>query len=519
MKERYPRFIDALRDLDDALCMIHLFASMPSTGRITADRTANCAKLVRQWQHYIAKSRTLHKVFVSVKGVYFQAEIMGEPVTWLAPHQFTQAIPKEIDIRVMLTFLEFYEVYMQFVMFKLYSMQNLQFPPKIDQALDAEGCFLMAMKSERTDAAAPTTEEATPAVEAAPVQTKSNKATAKTSAASISTLPKLLKDLDNQEEDDEEEEELGLLAAPLNEALQGMATFGGAPVRAVNEEDEDETEQRVFATETTDPLKRLFSNLVFFINREVPLEWMQLCTIAFGAKVAWDGPTSPYAVDDARITHQIVDRPQQGIQSVSREYVQPQWIFDSINARMQLPTHNYRPGCKLPPHLSPFVDDDKEGYMPKYRAEIRKLQAQLTGEAPLPAIKDAAEEASENEAEDEELQESKAPASKKAAANKRKGEVAASSAKKQKVVEEVESESEEEEEGSDEEEEGSEDEEEGSDEEEEEQKALLKEYTGATAGKKGPKGVVFQPKEEELAEVSSNCSQLAVYQRGSLYDI
>ena len=218
MKERYPRFIDALRDLDDALCMIHLFASMPSTGRITADRTANCAKLVRQWQHYIAKSRTLHKVFVSVKGVYFQAEIMGEPVTWLAPHQFTQAIPKEIDIRVMLTFLEFYEVYMQFVMFKLYSMQNLQFPPKIDQALDAEGCFLMAMKSERTDAAAPTTEEAAPAVEAAPVQTKSNKATAKTSAASISTLPKLLKDLDNQEEDDEEEEELGLLAAPLNEA-------------------------------------------------------------------------------------------------------------------------------------------------------------------------------------------------------------------------------------------------------------------------------------------------------------
>jgi len=64
VKERYPRFIDALRDLDDALCMVHLFASMPSTGRITAERTANCAKLVRQWQHYIAKSRTLHKVFV-----------------------------------------------------------------------------------------------------------------------------------------------------------------------------------------------------------------------------------------------------------------------------------------------------------------------------------------------------------------------------------------------------------------------------------------------------------------------
>jgi hypothetical protein len=186
VKERYPRFIDALRDMDDALCMIHLFAAMPSQGRITvgkfhrancfvfllhmllglltpltiahvtsSEHSALCSQLVRHWQYYVAKSRSLHKVsyillralnklpplspetqltcncantslaahttahnalirfvrlnltihtyttcteqvFVSVKGVYFQAEVMGEPITWLVPHPFTQTVPREV---------------------------------------------------------------------------------------------------------------------------------------------------------------------------------------------------------------------------------------------------------------------------------------------------------------------------------------------------------------------------------------------------------------------------------------
>ncbi|KAJ2791074.1 mRNA-binding ribosome synthesis protein nop7, partial [Coemansia guatemalensis] len=40
--ERYPSFTDALRDLDDALCMVFLFASMPSVKRVPKQGIEEC---------------------------------------------------------------------------------------------------------------------------------------------------------------------------------------------------------------------------------------------------------------------------------------------------------------------------------------------------------------------------------------------------------------------------------------------------------------------------------------------
>lgn len=354
VKERYPRFIDALRDLDDPLCMIHLFAALPSTGRITTEHTSSCAALCREWNYYVSKARCLRKVFVSVKGIYYQAEIMGEAITWLVPHAFTQAMPREVDFRVMLTFLEFYEVYMKFVLFKLYHMQGLQYPPVVDTAREAEGCCLLAIQGED--------QLPLPALPAAP----KGKKTAKVDEKLQAKVSKVLQQMDEVEEEEGDEQELGqALVGPLSSAfadLQGNS--------------EGDLERKTFdsSLEGSARASRIFEGLVFFLNREVPRGWLQFCVVSFGGAVGWQGAGSPLSIDDARITHHIVDRPMQAQSPHSREYVQPQWIFDSINAQLRLPTRAYAPAAKLPPHLSPFVDDEKEGYMPQYREEIRKLQ-------------------------------------------------------------------------------------------------------------------------------------------------
>ena len=51
-------------------------------------------------------SRSLTKSFVSIKGIYYQARVLGVDITWLVPHAFPQSLPEEVDFRVMNTFVE-----------------------------------------------------------------------------------------------------------------------------------------------------------------------------------------------------------------------------------------------------------------------------------------------------------------------------------------------------------------------------------------------------------------------------
>lgn len=87
IKERHPTFDSALNELDDALSTIYLFANAtPKGDLLPPERVQNCMRLCREFEAYVIRAHCLKKVFVSVKGIYYQAVISGVTVTWLAPH-------------------------------------------------------------------------------------------------------------------------------------------------------------------------------------------------------------------------------------------------------------------------------------------------------------------------------------------------------------------------------------------------------------------------------------------------
>lgn len=67
VRERYPRFNDALADLDDALCLISLFAALPSDGRIKSGITRKAKELSASWGAYCSVMGCVTKSFISVK--------------------------------------------------------------------------------------------------------------------------------------------------------------------------------------------------------------------------------------------------------------------------------------------------------------------------------------------------------------------------------------------------------------------------------------------------------------------
>lgn len=333
VRERYPTFIDAVKDMDDCLTLLFLFSTFPALKSVTRSQTALCRRLTIEFMHYVISAKALRKVFVSIKGYYFQVEIKGELVTWIVPHYYPYQpqAKSEVDFRIMAIFIEFYSIMCGFTNFRLFHSLNLQYPPQFNVSLDSEESHANedVFVSERI-------------------------------AALNVDLVK------TAEEEGEEPEEMD---------LQLISNEGDSEkVRKMHEREQEQKR-----------LKNLFKGLKFFINREVPREPLVFIIRCFGGKVSWDkncfiGAT--FDEDDETITHQIVDRPSLEKKYISRDYIQPQWIFDSVNQAKLLPTNKYFLGATLPPHLSPFVNPDREenDYVPPEEKALRDPNLIVTHE-------------------------------------------------------------------------------------------------------------------------------------------
>jgi pescadillo protein len=204
----------------------------------------------------------------------------------------------------MLTFLEFYETVLGFVNFKLYSDMNMVYPPNRNNQIDESAGSSLACFDVANPSAQPGKDVS--------------------ADDRVVSLKEIISEL------------------PSEDLEEVNVSFNSAETEA-------------------DESKRLMSGLIVLISREVTREPVELILRSLGAVVCWSGSGSPFAECDSRITHQIVDRPLEGLSlRANRQYVQPQWVFDSLNANECMPTTEYSPGKPLPPHKSPFVVELKD---------------------------------------------------------------------------------------------------------------------------------------------------------------
>lgn len=427
IKERYPTFLDALRDIDDPLNMLFLFANMPATDKVSHRITKEAEKLTNQWLAYVAKERLIKKVFVSIKGVYYQANVKGQEVRWLVPFKFPTNIPTDVDFRIMLTFLEFYSTLLHFVLFRLYNEANLIYPPTIDteklKGIGGLSSYVLQSKDQGVKALLPNAKKATDSND----ETKNVKETT-LSKEEISKAVAADKSLNENVEDN------------VNENVEDVELD---VFSSTNKTAGDLLSQ---PSKFASPTSILLSKFIFYVGREVPLDILEFCILSCGgsiiSEIALDElqlnqPEEFKKLDLSNITHQIVDRPKVASKVAGRTYVQPQWVFDCINKSELLPVSQYAPGETLPPHLSPW--GDAGGYNPD--AEIKPAEEGEEEEEEEEVEGDEVEEDDEDEEEDEDLQAQKeleleAAGVKSADAQKDKKDKKSSKGKKRSAEEE-----------------------------------------------------------------------------------
>lgn len=401
IKERYPTFVDALRDLDDALSMLFLFANLPGNQNVPPKMIARCQRLTMEFEHFLIRTHAMRKSFLSIKGIYYQATIQGQDILWLVPYKFVQTAGPDVDFRIMATFVEFYATLLSFVNYRLYSSIGLVYPPRFDLKSEEQGGELNAFQLEGQQLEAQ-------AEAGSLMDTGANE---KAQAEADRLL----------EAENNGEPQSSYATAPETSVVETTADgeTTETPLAALDQfasiDPNADALQQPSLTADSQVAGKLFEPFTFFLSRETPRHSLEFLLKAFGCRrVGWNitlGEGAYCDESDPRITHQIVDRPDIPVPAPEdddedaaaarkanervpgRTYVQPQWVWDSINAGQLQRPDLYAPGATLPPHLSPWVKPKKGEYDPTKSLEEQELE----GEAEAAAAEDEDDSGSEGE--------------------------------------------------------------------------------------------------------------------------
>ncbi|EJT52329.1 hypothetical protein A1Q1_04540 [Trichosporon asahii var. asahii CBS 2479] len=402
VRERYPTFTLALQDLQDPLNLVHLFSTLPTNpipGKtlVPTEVITECSRLINEWKVWAIRTHSLRKVFLGIKGVYYECEVPGHGgdlvnVRWLEGFEFQQHVPHDVDFRILLTFLELYRTLTSFVLYKLYTDENLVYPPPLDVEQDEKGETVGAFRLVE--------KKATGAAGAEGVSKKAVKRAIKGISASGAAADD--EDVEMDDEEDTIEAEEDFVERPSKNVEVEDVASGPLP-----------TYTSLLASSDPSSSKKqlLFSPYTFYLSRETSSRTWEFVIRAMGGKVVTSlaAPAPGEAPQADSITHVLIDRPMTDERRREMQgdrkwtWVQPQWVADCVNRQKILGAEEYGPGKLLPPHLSPW---DGEGELERPWLEKEKEAVEEDAEEDEDeAVVAEEEESDEDEEESEEVEE------------------------------------------------------------------------------------------------------------------
>lgn len=355
--------------------MLFLFASLPSITNVSPKTIAICQRLCHEFEHYLITTHSLRKSFLSIKGIYYQATIQGQDILWLVPYKFVQRITRDVDFRIMGTFVEFYITLLGFVNFRLYTSIGLIYPPKFNTTSGDKGGELSAF-----------------ALESKSIDDPARIDNGNAEPEELNADPEIQKQVDAMQLSEKQAEDNVEQSEEMGDNLEGNDAVD--VFQPAGEGADILIQPQPAGTE----IGSLFAPFSFFLSRETPRHPLEFLLRAFGCKrISWDTVLGDGAFThnefEPSITHQVVDRPpltetitdEQSEDTSSqvprgrmpgRTYIQPQWVWDCINEGKLLRPDLYAPGATLPPHLSPWVKPTKGAYNPSAPLAEQELEGE-----------------------------------------------------------------------------------------------------------------------------------------------